>query len=85
MKKKILALGMAAISAATLFSGCGNKKAPDYSSSNLQYNFYAYSAAIDGWNIDGVSYSSGNDYKTVERIRRIKQQNFSSNFRNSNG
>ncbi len=72
MKKKILALGMAAISAATLFGGCVNKKAPDYSSSNLQYNFYAYSAAIDGWNIDGVSYESGNDNKTVEKIKEYK-------------
>lgn len=73
MKKKILAIGMAAISAATLFGGCGaNKKAPDYSSSTLQFDFYGYSAAIDGWNIDGVDYSSGKDYKTVERIKEYK-------------
>lgn len=69
---------MAVISALTLFGGCGDdlasatKRAPDYSSSTLQFDFYGYSAAIDGWNIDGVAYESGNDYKTVERIKEYK-------------
>lgn len=78
MKKKFLAICLATISVvATAFSGCeieiGTPKAePDYSSSTLQYDFYGYSAAIDGWNIDGVSYTSGNDYKSVERIKEYK-------------
>lgn len=81
MKKRLVSLALAMISTlSVVFSGCsfiegitGNsKEAPDYSSSTLQYNFYGYSAAIDGWNIDGVSYSSGNDYKSVERIKEYK-------------
>lgn len=87
MNKKILAILTATVSALTIFSGCGGKtggangdkisesvinRAPNYSSSNLQFDFYGYSAAIDGWNIDGISYSSGNDYKSVERIKEYK-------------
>ena len=79
MKKKFLPIILAVVSvAATLFGSCGGEQggkippAPDYSASTLQYNFYGYSSAIDGWNIDGISYSSGNDYKTVERIKEYK-------------
>ena len=32
---------------------CKKRRAPDYSSSNKQFDFYGYSACIDGWNIDG--------------------------------
>lgn len=82
MKKKFLSVCLAMISTLSVaFSGCSlienagggtPPPAPDYSSSTLQYDFYGYSAAIDGWNIDGVSYSSGNDYKSVERIKEYK-------------
>ncbi|MBQ8230123.1 MAG: hypothetical protein IJZ32_05465 [Clostridia bacterium] len=46
--------------------------APDYSESNKQFDFYAYSALIDGWNIDGVDYHSGEDYLSVKRIKEYK-------------
>ena len=46
--------------------------APDYSASNKQFDFYGYSACIDGWNIDGVDYHSGEDYLSVERIKEYK-------------
>lgn len=84
MKKRILSIFLAVMSLCTVsFSGCSvvdsikekfekTPPAPDYSDSTLQFDFYGYSAAIDGWNIDGVSYSSGNDYKTVERIKEYK-------------
>ena len=45
---------------------------PDYSASNKQFDFYGYSALIDGWNIDGVDYHSGEDYLSVERIKEYK-------------
>lgn len=51
---------------------CKKGKAPDYSSSNKQFDFYGYSACIDGWNIDGVDYHSGEDYLSVERIKEYK-------------
>ncbi len=47
-------------------------KAPDYSDSGLQFDFYGYSSAINGWNIDGISYTTGEDYKSVERIQEYK-------------
>lgn len=82
MKKRFLSVCLAMISTLSVaFSGCSfieNMKgftpppAPDYSDSKLQYDFYGYSAAIDGWTIDGVKYSSGNDYKSVERIKEYK-------------
>lgn len=45
---------------------------PDYSASTKQFDFYGYSACIDGWNIDGVDYHSGEDYLSVERIKEYK-------------
>ena len=80
MKKRFLSICLAIMSTMTVaLSGCDilekfekTPPAPDYSDSTLQYDFYGYSAAIDGWNIDGVSYTSGNDYKTVERIKEYK-------------
>ena len=73
MKKKFLAIALSALSLVSLaFSGCNQKKAPDYSDSSLQYDFYGYSALIDGWNIDGVKYSSGEDYLSVDRIKEYK-------------
>lgn len=77
MKKKILAMGLALVSAfGGAFSGCGANKeipeSPDYSASTLQYDFYGYSALIDSWNIDGVAYYPEEDYLTVERIKEYK-------------
>ena len=74
MKKKLVAMGLAVISACSLaFGGCGKMPdAPDYSDSNLQYDFYGYSACIDGWNIDGVAYDTDEDYLSLERIREYK-------------
>ncbi len=53
---------------------------PDYSASNKQFEFYAYSALIDGWNIDGVDYHSGEDYLSVERIKEYKDAGMSIYF-----
>ena len=79
MKKRFLSIGLAAISALSLaFSACsiGNggknqteKKAPDYSFSTLQYEFYGYSSLIDGWNIDGEAFDVEEDYLSVKRIK----------------
>lgn len=80
MKKKFLALCLAAISTLSVaFSGCSifEEKipdGPDYSASTKQFDFYGYSALINGWNIDGVDYKpkSGEDYLSVERIKEYK-------------
>ena len=76
MKKRLIAMCLAVVSACSLaFSGCGEKKipeGPDYSASTLQYDFYGYSACIDGWNIDGVAYDVEEDYLSVERIKEYK-------------
>ena len=74
MKKKLIAMGLAIVSVFGLAcSGCGKTpEAPDYSDSKLQYDFYGYSALIDSWNIDGVSYYPEEDYLSVERIKEYK-------------
>lgn len=74
MKKKLIAMGLAIVSVFGLAcSGCGQvPEAPDYSDSNLQYDFYGYSSLIDSWNIDGVSYYPEENYLSVERIKEYK-------------
>lgn len=81
MKKRFLSMFMAVLSTMTiaLSSGCDAlssfskiPEGPDYSSSNLQFDFYGYSALIDGWNIDGTSYDVEEDYLSVERIKEYK-------------
>ncbi len=78
MKKRFIAMCLAVVSAFGLaFSGCGKKEAkipdgPDYSDSTKQFDFYGYSACIDGWNIDGVQYDVEEDYLSVERIKEYK-------------
>ena len=75
MKKKFLTFLLSAVSLFSVaFSGCGPQgNAPDYSSSTKQFDFYGYSACIDGWNIDGVPYDNENeDYLSVERIKEYK-------------
>ena len=50
------------------------KEIPDYSESMLQYDFYGYSSASNGvWNIDGVNYTAGEDFRTVERIKEYNR------------
>ena len=57
------------------------KVAPDYSDSILQYDFYGYSSASNGeWTIDGVKYSAGEDFRTVERIKEYKDAGMSIYF-----
>ena len=71
MKKRIISVLMAIISVASItVSGCGDERlAPDYSLSELQFDFYGYSSASTGeWTIDNVKYSAGQDFRTVERI-----------------
>lgn len=74
MKKKLIAMCLAVVSACSvMFGGCGKiPDAPDYSNSSLQYDFYGYSACIDGWTIDGVGYDVEEDYLSVERIKEYK-------------
>lgn len=78
MKKKFIAICLAVISAFGLaLGGCGQKEVkipdgPDYSDSTKQFDFYGYSALIDGWNIDGVDYDVEEDYLSVERIKEYK-------------
>ena len=74
MKKKLIAMCLAVVSACSLaFGGCGKvPDAPDYSASSLQYDFYGYSACIDGWTIDGVGYDVEENYLSVERIKEYK-------------
>lgn len=46
---------------------------PDYSDSNLQYDFYGYSAYSDGtWKVKGIQYSAGEDFRTVEKVKEYK-------------
>ena len=78
MKKRVIATCLAIVSAFSLcFGGCFQQTTkipdgPDYSASTKQFDFYGYSALIDGWNIDGVDYDVEEDYLSVERIKEYK-------------
>ena len=74
MKNRLIGLFLTIISAfCFMLGGCKKEPdAPDYSGPNLQYDFYGYSALIDSWNIDGISYYPDEDYLTVERIKEYK-------------
>ena len=74
MKNKLIGVFLTIVSALCFtLSGCKKApEAPDYSGSTLQYDFYGYSALIDSWNIDGISYYPDEDYLTVERIKEYK-------------
>lgn len=86
MKKKILAIMMAALSVLTAgLYGCSDKEGaipapPDYSDSTKQFEFYGYSSVIDGWNIDGVAYDVEEDYLSVDRIKEYKDAGMSIYF-----
>ena len=80
MKKKILSILLAGISALSVM-GCStavpyNPTAPentDYADSTKQFEFYGYSAASNGeWTIDGIKYSAGEDFRTLERMQEYK-------------
>ena len=44
-------------------------KIPDYASSNEKFDFFAYSSLSDGtFEVGGVTYSVGEDFRTLERI-----------------
>lgn len=89
MKRKKLLTSVLALSiaATTLFAtACGGDKssssvedpklnqAPDYSTYTNQFDFYGYSNPTDGkWKIDGVEYSAGEDFRTVERYAEYKE------------
>lgn len=48
-------------------------KAPDYSCSKKQFDFYAYGAPNAGlWRVDGETFSVGEDFRTVERFKEYK-------------
>ena len=48
-------------------------RAPDYSSSKKQFDFYAYSGPNAGaWRVDGETFSVGQDFRTVERFKEYK-------------
>ena len=81
MKKILISVLTAIMSVASLsVSGCAcgdtnvpTGSLPDYSSSDLQFDFYGYSAASTGeWSIDNVKYSAGEDFRTLERVIEYK-------------
>lgn len=54
---------------------------PDYSNSTLQFEFYGYSGPSNGnYNEYGVSYNTGEDFRTVERFREYKDSGMTLNF-----
>ncbi len=57
------------------------RNAPDYSNSTLQFEFYAYRGPTDGtWREDGKEYTSGEDFRTVERYKEYKDAGMTINF-----
>lgn len=86
MKKKILSILMALVSVVSVgLCGCSEKEtaipdAPDYSDSNLQFEFYGYSSLIDSWTIDNEKYYPDEDYLTLERMQEYKDAGMSIYF-----
>ena len=59
---------------------------PDYSQSALQFDFYGYSGVTDGtWSVDGVEYTAGEDFRTVERLTEYKDAGMTIVFPQSAG
>ncbi len=59
---------------------------PDYSSSTLQFNFYAYRGPTDGkWTENGMQLSAGEDFRTVARYKEYKDAGMTINFPQSSG
>ena len=76
--KKLLAISLAAFISVGV-TACGEGEAPaapDYSGAeyqSLHYDFYAYSGPNDGtYKIDGTGYTTGQDFRTVERFKEYK-------------
>ncbi len=98
--KKAISAGLAAVCAFSA-SGCSfvsslynpNKpseptlaNAPDYSNSNLQFEFYAYRGPTDGkWTENGQVLTAGEDFRTVERYKEYKDAGMTINFPQSSG
>ncbi len=87
---KLLCVGLS-LACACASSACGEKEptlrnAPDYSSSTLQFNFYAYRGPTDGkWTENGMQLSAGVDFRTVERYKEYKDAGMTINFPQSSG
>lgn len=79
MRKRLISILLAsAMAFSIVLCGCSTPGAtqapipegPDYSDSNLKFDFYGYSSYSDGtWSIDNVKYSAGEDFRTLERIQ----------------
>ena len=76
--KRILSLivtGAMATSMA-LFAGCGDytKNKPVYDGSDKHFDYYAYHSVSDGnWVVNGETFTAGEDFRTVEKIREYKE------------
>ncbi len=59
---------------------------PDYSSSTLQFEFYAYRGPTDGNRTEnGMTISAGEDFRTVDRYKEYKDAGMTINFPQSSG
>ncbi len=93
--KKVTKFICGALACSCLFSGvaCGGESGktgidgePDYSSSTLQFNFYAYRGPTDGkWTENGMQLSAGEDFRTVARYKEYKDAGMTINFPQSSG
>jgi hypothetical protein len=82
MKKKVTAVFLALVCAALCLTACDADKTkteipvalPDYSNSNLSYEFFGYTGPTDGtYSLDNIKYDVGEDFRTVERIKEYKE------------
>ncbi len=78
MKKKMQRIAVGLLAGMLALGGVGckkedEKKAPDYSASTKQFDFYAYTGPTNGeWYEDGVTLSAGQDFRTVGRFKEYK-------------
>ena len=85
--KRMLTIFLGLILTTSTF-GCNKKESnrmykdePDYSNSNLQFEFYGYSGPSDGYyNEYGENFYTGEDYRTVERYKEYKDAGMTINF-----
>lgn len=76
--KRILSLIVTGVTATSmaLFAGCGDytKNKPVYDGSDKQFDYYAYHSVSDGnWVVNGETFTAGEDFRTVEKIREYKE------------
>lgn len=72
----LIASGIMAVSAIT-FAACGKDNytanKPIYDGTDKHFDYYAYHSISDGkWVVDGDEFTTGEDFRTVERIREYK-------------